>query len=375
MKTIRIKQILIPIIVLCITYGSGAQELDTKKMDRDLEVSKNILQTLLNSDENVLFWGTSIDANYLEGYGVIFTIPNNMRYFVSSTSRSWGRAKSRSKIAYSYAIADGSSEGIVIAELNQDSLAEVDFEQKKQAITTFFSDYADLIGQLKPDERIKVQSKGNDYDLVYVGFSEVTDVENRSNGFVAEVLRKDITQYRTGKITASEFEKSIRFERSKPKEKIQDLELFASILKRLYSPDLSETFFTERTPRYERIDNYGAIFYMKTYSSYANKDLYDMPVLSRSDIDSEERKQTIVKLYPKFESDMKKVMLDYGRTISSLKSDEVLSMDIKLTRCEDCDIPKSIVLTSPMDVIAQYGQQKISMESALKKIKVRKVMN
>jgi hypothetical protein len=72
---------------------------------------------------------------------------------------------------------------------------------------------------------------------------------------------------------------------------------------------------------------------------------------------------------------MKKVMLDYGRTISSLKSDEVLSMDIKLTRCEECDIPKSIVMTAPMGVISQYGQQKISLENALKKIKVKKVMN
>jgi len=172
----------------------------------------------------------------------------------------------------------------------------------------------------------------------------------------------------------SEFEKRIRFERSKPKEKIQDLELFASIVKRLYSPDLSETFFTDRTPSYERIDNYGAIFYMKTYSSYANKDLYEMPVLSRSDIDSEERKQTIIKLYPQFEADMKMVMLDYGRTISSLGDNESLVMDIKLTRCEGCNIPKSIVLTAPMQIINQYGQQKISIESASKQIKIKKVM-
>ena len=66
MKTNRIKQILIPIMVLCFAYGSNAQVHDTKKMDRDLEVSKNILQTLLNDGENNLFWGARIDADYLD---------------------------------------------------------------------------------------------------------------------------------------------------------------------------------------------------------------------------------------------------------------------------------------------------------------------
>jgi len=358
------------VFAMLVAYGANAQGIDTNKMDRDLEVSKNILQTLFNQGNDGIFWGNSVDANYLEGYGVIFTIPNNYAFSVSTqvvVGRSFGRNTSVTP------------EVISLSEFNSDSVREANFEKAKENIRIFLTDYANLIGQLKPDDRIKIQNKNNSSDVFYLAFSDYSDIRssasNNTGGYFAEVQFKDISAYKSGKISKSEFEKRILFEKSKPKEKIQDLELFASIMKRLYSTDLSETFFMSNTPRYERMDNYGAIFYMKTYSSYSERNLYRMPSVGRSDVTSEERKELIIDMYPKFEKDMKRNMLDYGRTISSLDANEVLSLNITITRCKGCSIPKSIVLTVPASVLQNYSQGKITIDKALTEVDVKKNMN
>jgi len=100
-----------------------------------------------------------------------------------------------------------------------------------------------------------------------------------------------------------------------------------------------------------------------------------MPSVGRSDVTSEERKELIIDMYPKFEKDMKRNMLDYGRTISSLDANEVLSLNITITRCKGCSIPKSIVLTVPASVLQNYNQGKITIDKALTEVDVKKNMN
>lgn len=359
---------IVGVVATMISVAAIGQPIDQEKMDRDLEISKNILQTLFNENSEGLFWGPSIEASYLKGFGVIFTMPNSNRYAFSSFSRSTSR--SRVVTGSSGVVVD--TEPFIIREINSDSLSEANFENSKKHIVTFFADYADLIGQLRPEERIKITSKSNSFDAYVIGYgSSSTFMGSSGGGFSAEIKKQDITAYRSGKLSRSGFEGKVVFEKSKPHQKIQDLELFASIMRRLYSPDLSSTFFTSSTPRYERIDNYGAIFYMKTFSSYSEDNLYRMPVLDRSDVTNDERKKTIIQLYPKFEKELSRNMIEYGRTISSLNQDEVLSMNVTLTRCNDCGIPKSIVATISASILSDFNKGKISLENAIAKVEIR----
>ena len=57
------------------------QEIDQKKMNRDLEIAKNILATLIKTGSDSFFGGESIDASYIKDYGVVFTIPEHLVYF------------------------------------------------------------------------------------------------------------------------------------------------------------------------------------------------------------------------------------------------------------------------------------------------------
>ena len=135
---------------------------------------------------------------------------------------------------------------------------------------------------------------------------------------------------------------------------------------------MSTTFFTERTPDYEILDNFGVIYNINTYSSYVEGRYYSMPVLDKEKVSSEERKAAIEELYPKFETELKSFIIDYGRTIRSLENDDILLLKIKMTKCEDCTIPKSVDVSVKISTLKLFDQQKISREKALASIEIKK---
>lgn len=359
------KKLLIYICILLFSLPVVAQQIDQARMDRDLEVAKNILQTLFNQDRDMMFWGRNIEAVYLEGYGVIFKLPERFSYLNINIPEIavFERKEMREEKVY-----------IDLKVPVDVSIDNEKMKEKKEAVITFLTDYSDLIGQLKPDEIIKVHNRAND-NFFYVGTGRRSSWSMTSSGlekFSAEVKKKDVTAYKEGKILIKELINRITFKTSEPAEMHKDLELFASIVKRLYSPDLSETYFTDRTPHYELLKDYGAIFYLKTYSSYSNNDLYSMPVLGRSDIDLEERNKKVTELYPQFEKSIKETMIEYGRTIKTLKGDEILMLKVKLTKCDGCGIPETLELSVSKQVLSQYDQRKLSLDKAMGAIKVKK---
>ena len=363
------KKLLLYSCILLFSLPVVAQQIDQTRMDRDLEVAKNVLQTLFNQDRNMMFWGRNIEAVYLEGYGVIFTLPDNFSYLSIKMPKMPKMTVFEGE--------EGYKEEVIVVDVNVDEDNSIDhakMEEQKEAVITFLADYSDLIGQLKPDEKIKVHNRAND-NVFYVGTGRHSSWSMTSSGlekFSAEVKKKDVTAYKEGKISRKELVNRITFTTSEPVEIHQDLELFAIIVKRLYSPDLSETYFTNRTPHYELLKDYGVIFYLKTYSSYSNNDLYRMPVLGRSDVNLEERNKKVTELYPQFEKSIKETMIEYGRTIKTLKDDEILMLKVKLTKCDGCGIPETLELSVSKQVLSQYDQRKLSLDKAMGAIKVKK---
>ncbi|NJN26199.1 MAG: hypothetical protein HC819_09580 [Cyclobacteriaceae bacterium] len=68
--------------MLLLIFGfRQANEFDEKKMNRDLEIARNILATLIKDSSESFFGGNAIEANYIAGYGVVFTIPEHLVYF------------------------------------------------------------------------------------------------------------------------------------------------------------------------------------------------------------------------------------------------------------------------------------------------------
>ena len=433
------------LVVLMIIWGQVtiAQNLDEARMKRDLEVAKNILSTLMQDESQGYFGGGSaIDANYVDGYGVIFTIPRHYVYFnvkppktpkigaivVEPGSRSVvitedkegsasheelvkreqermardeeRMARDQEQMAREQELAardmeKAQKEFQAQAYMTQEEISRIQEQAEKaaseamewqsnytveiqeqnenweQAMITFLADYADLIGQLKQEDRIMIKQE-SPYEQFTIVWNDNESDHQTSMGLSMEVSKKDITAYKTGKINLEEFRERIDIEKKAPEKKPADLEMFSSIFKQFYSPKLSKTFFTDGNISYEILTDYGVIYNIKTYSSYVEGKLYYMPVLGEEKVGSDERKKTIEDLYPQFESDLKSFIVDYGRTIRSLNDDHVLLLKIKMTRCEECSIPKSIDASVKMSILKQYDQQKISREKALGAIDIKK---
>jgi hypothetical protein len=450
------KIIFLLIVPIFFGFRTG-QEMDEKRMNRDLEIAKNILATLIKSGSDSYFGGTTIEASYIKDYGVIFNIPEHMVYFHSGPktiiaipdlpeldemdmdfhldmdvdveqqkelikkekkqiekekkiiekekqkiekekakqekamheniqqemlSAEFESARANAEVAAREAHREYSRQRERVAGLAEtrelkkiyvtsDKTSEIDWEE---IMFTFLADYADLIGQLKPDEKIVVNQKSPYDELIYRWSGTGTDENDNSDklGLSVEVLRKDVNAYKMGKINRDEFDKRITVKKNEPQRKMPDLEMFASIFDRYYSYDLSETFYCDEKPRYEVLEGFGAVFHIKASSASSSNGrvhFYSPGEAWKMEPDTDEGDD--ISLYPKFKDDIKAFMLDYGRTIRSLNDDDKVMLEIKINSCRDCKIPKTLEISSRMSLLKQYDQQKISREKAMAEIEIK----
>jgi hypothetical protein len=244
-----------------------------------------------------------------------------------------------------------------------------------EAAKTFILDYGDMIAQLQPTERVVVSNQGNN-PRVWV--NQFFNAPNRTHLSV-EGLKSDITAFRMGKMTREQALSKLKVVNTETVEEVApDLELLASIFSRLYSPDLSKTYFTEDNIYFERLKDFGVIYYMQAYSGIERERdsrRYIMPTLGLNDVDQATRDKKAKEIYPKFETELKDNIIEYGRTLKSLKDDEVLVFQIKITRCNKCDIPSSLEYTLKASVLKDFNAGKIDRNAVLSKFTVKKGNN
>jgi hypothetical protein len=189
-----------------------------------------------------------------------------------------------------------------------------------------------------------------------------------------EANKGDLSQYKQGKITRDQLYAKFKvINNVVNEESYPDLELLSTIINRLYRSDLSNSYFMSSTPYYERIKDFGATFFMTVYSSNgAGGNKWNMPTVQLEDLDQAARDKKVIELYPEFEKDIKESMIEYGRTLNSLKDDELLIFDVTMTKCAGCGIPASIELSVKASVLNDYGTAKISKDAAVAKVNLKK---
>ena len=400
-------------MIFSFTLQAMAQgKIDESRMERDIEVAENILSTLIKQQfEKRSFFPMEIRGEYREGFGVTFRLPYEvngpMIWNLGGMSPGVNMLDGNS-FSYSFNFPSGQEaelerildeEGRVKTEtirntgsgrakvassrrINIDSIREVSTDKIINACKDFLANYGDLITQLQANEKIMITNRGEGERIWYGAF-----VNGSHPSYVSlEVNKSDITSYKQGKLNKEQFDGKVKVINSVMDDELQpDLELLTSIFNRLYRQDLSKTFFTEDEIYYERMKDYGVIYYMQVYSSSGqnngvygrSEDLhprYVMPTLGLEGLTQAERDAKVAELYPKFEKEIKEDILEYGRTVKSLKPEESLIFNIKLTRCERCGIPTSLEISVKADVLKDYASGKLSKEAALGKFSIKKGM-
>ncbi len=379
---------------------AGAQsKIDQGRMDRDIEVAENILSTLIKQQfEKRSFFPMEVDGEYREGYGVVFKLPNEMNgpmiwnfggqapgvtmldgdsYSFSFNLPSGDQAELERMMGEDQQIKTEIVRGTSRAKsasprkVNLDSIREVSSDKILDACKEFLANYGDLITQLPANERIVITNRGEGDRMWYGAFAKAPKPSYMS----VEVTKADITSYKQGKLSKDQFDKKINVINSVMEDELQpDLELLTSIFNRLYRQDLSKTFFTEENVYYERMKDYGAIYYMQVYSSNQGEfnRRYVMPTVGLEDLDQAARDKKVKELYPQFEKDIREDILEYGKTVKSLKPEEQLIFNIRITKCDGCGIPSSLEISVKSSVLNDYAAGKLSKDAALGKLAIKK---
>ncbi len=349
-----------------------AQKVDMERMERDIEIAENVLGTLIKQKfDKRSFFPFNIEGRYMEGYGVTFRIPGefNSSWVVLTENISAPVVVGEGE-TYTYSYRSGESETVRRrSTTNRDSLSTVYYSKIIEAGKEFLADYGDLIGQLGNEERILITNRGENNRFFYVGSNSP-----RRTMISVEATKGDLAQVRQGKMSREQLMNKIKVvNTTTAEEKDPDLELFSSIIGRLYREDLSKTYYTNEGVYFERLKDFGAIYYMNVYSSTeVDYKRYRMPTLNLDDIDKATRDKKVTELYPAFEKDVKENLVEYGRTLKSLKDNEMLVINIKLTQCQSCGIPSSVELSVKSEVLKQYGTGQLNKEAAVAKVSVKK---
>lgn len=357
---------LIAIILVCSVWALPIKvkaQINTEKMDKDLRVASKVLETLTHGEDSrwMMFGGDNVEGNYIDGYGVIFSVSGRSSFYFSSGTR--GYTYSRQGV------------GVVVAPKADDKDKakdkqkgeEIDFEA---IIIEFLADYSQLIGQLKPTDKIVVSTRKSEYVFVMTDNNESINATGAS-GMSAELLKKDHNDYISGKISHDQLVAKIKVtKKDAESSRSKDLDMFGSMLSTIYNESYTDTYFMSWKPEYERIKGVGAIYTFKVYSSYEESGGFRMPGIDKNDLTKEARNENVVKLYPLFVSGMKENIIQYGRTIKSLENDEILLLKVTLTKCDGCSIPKKIQFSVKYSVLAEFNTGKTNLKDATAKVKV-----
>lgn len=358
-------------LTLALLLFLNTAEIDPK-MRLDLDIAENILTELLKQNGAPTSF---VKGSHIPGYGVMLEL--------------------------SYRHLSVRMMGAQVAGVDIDAL-----------IQTYLNDYGDLITGIGPDESISV---------TYSSRASATKT-------LVSVKKRDVADRRSGKITEAVFKSRIRTQRV---EASPDAEIFAKVVETAVNADTSRTFslrnatasslpgfgllvsgnlagglaagapvaftftteggaeFGELAPAMapEMIES---IEVLRRDSSNTNAEvrvtvdaarqrvegLREEVTMLRNNLNRIEGRRArsqeeLVAAYTALEAQLKSVILDYGRTLGSLKAGETLMVRIDSDRAPE-GLPKSITFTVPKSVLNDYDRRALTKEQASAKIVVSK---
>lgn len=373
-------------LVLLMTLGAGesrAQKIDEARMERDIRVAENVLATLIRQklEGTRTFFQLNVIGSYQAGYGVTFTLPPDYTtpiVFGEPSIAIWNDAQRVSTLdEYNFprVVETPGNTGKDWKlkdrrQLNMDSLRDYSNGRLIEAAKDFLADYGDMLSQVPANERIIITNKG---DQPRMWVSQLLTTSGRTHLSI-EVSKSDLNQYKQNKISREQLMDKIKaISAESVNEAEPDLELLGTIFNRLYRQDLSKTYFVDSNISFERLKDFGVVYYMHVISSYLTfNNTHNMPTVGLRDIDQASRDAKVKEIYPVFENELKENIIEYGRTLKSLKDDEVLIFNVKVTRCDDCGIPSSLEYSIKGSDLRDFNSGKADKKTTLSRLTIRK---
>ncbi len=390
----RIKHIIAATIVSALAFTSvQAQNFDTNRMNRDLRILENVLGEFfktgaLRSASGNLFIDSDnnrgVKGTYLPDFGVIFMVPrpNNFGRIVIRDGNIDADEKNKLNEVFSFYYGDGDeSEGNEITEENIEA-----------RIKEFLRDYAATIGQLKDDEKVMViygASSNSQRNMAFTIAS--TKIQTKKDPIdeipIISVVadKKDIEDYRSGKLSESAFNNKVSLSKTEKKEYL-DLKVLSNIFETALEEGKGYEFHitTRGALSYLYMENFGALYTINVHLGHNRGEerevIFGYPTgTSNIDIDKireeqrereVERSEAVAKEYDQLLSKMREFIVDYARTLSTVKSDQHLLVTLNINdRLKD--VPERVDFQIAKSVLEDLDKGKVNRSEAINKVTVR----
>lgn len=408
MKSINI----IILILLTTTLSFSQTKIDQERMDRDIEIAENALATIIKQQYEKRNMWLEVKGNYTPGFGVTMRLPNDnsnwifeyglrgaaviaprvnangvaapvVVYSGSGSNDSYERAAEKEDREAKEAKGRNKDRSDDRRVGSRDSARAAYYGAMIKASKDFLADYGDLISQLQPEEKILITNRGEGGRYYYNW-----DKPSQKRSLVTiEATKGDISSFRQGKITRDQMMSKIKVVNTETTNEVEtDLELLSSIMGRLYRSDLAKTYYTDENIYYERLKDFGVIYYMTAYSSTEqnrvpgdnqnnsqNKGrIWAMPTQHLEGLTQEQRDKKVIELYPLFEKELKENIVEYAQTVKSLKDEEMIVFNVQLTKCVGCNIPSTLELSLKNGLVRKLASGQTSKADVVNSINVKK---
>ena len=395
-----LSKILITLLTIIFTGTCShlyAQNIDNNRMTRDINIMENVLEEMFKTDvrssaNRVRATGFSYRGNnhirgtYLPNYGIIFSIPGMQRSFISLNS------EGEDEDGYAYVFEYSDSPG------NKD---EVTKEAIVLRIKEFLREYGSTIGQLQDDEKIMVIYNSTNQNNAFTVFSSsgsgLKRVTDKLPTISVVIKKNDLNEYRSGNISKHELDKLFSVSTVEEKNNNQlDLKVMANIFETALKSSDKESFRISGDVDYLNLDNFGAIFSMKV--NYGNSihlaGAYTVRALNTVRLDflenakdsvvvaeakerakqakqkQEEREQAEKESYRSFLTNVKEYLVDYGRTLGSVSSNQHVLISATISSRVD-EIPERVDFQVKKSVLEAIDDGSMSRDQAINQISVR----
>lgn len=402
MKTLK-NILLIGLTTLLLSPLSFAQDFDKNRMNRDIKIMENILDELFkieakstsseSSSGNIaevrglsrnLYFSAfgarsnQVTGNYIPGYGIIFKIPYLLSGKISSVEVTKG--KGEPSITFYYDSDDNSGDN------------QVTEETVIARITEFLKNYAPTIGQLDKEERIIIvygEKKQNTSHLrIYnlSGDSNTKEEIEQIPVITVSVKASDLAALRNGSLTSDNFETRLSISKAEEEKERLDLEVMKNILGTAFEEGDGEAFhlINSNSISYLSIDGFGVHYTLDMHRGHGFQASFAFGAVtsfretnSDEDEDSarkiqevrEERENIIKTEYQNLLDQMQQYLVDYGRTLSSLSSDQFLIVTANITDHHDI-VPSQVDFQLKKSILEQLDRGQISREDAINAVTI-----
>ena len=402
---------LLMMLSLALLHAIHAQPgtLDANRMNRDINIMENILEEMFKvqarygsgdpaiAEFGFLRSGQDVKGTYLPGYGVIFTIPAGPTPLIYHMNRDGDSGDETRSLSYSFAYRNG-----------KNSDEKVDEEAVTRRIKEFLRDYGSTIGQLDPEEQVMVlYGHGRTQRQLIFMDSEAGRQQAPVPVLSVVAEKKDLDAFRAGKINEQQFDSRISV--SKPDRNSEsryiDMEVMANIFETAFKENRDGSAFRIRGPvNHLKLDNFGALFFFDATYASSQPGVFRLSLAPKvhiegdSDSDAEspsrarveilreldreieedqekrakkekELEENVRSALTEFKTEIKEYMVDYGRTLRSVKSDQYVMASISISS-RISEIPERLDLQVKKSVLEQLDSGSISREDALEQVMI-----